>query len=54
MKNPEMLKFVLDQLKTKKVCEQEIKKLPIYYDMFVNNKRHNKCVIKLLQKMVEH
>ena len=22
--------------------------------MFVNNKRHNKCVIKLLQKMVEH
>ena len=28
MKNPVMLEFILDQLKPKKVCEQEIKKLP--------------------------
>ena len=28
MKNPEMLKFVLDNLKTKKMCKYTIKKLP--------------------------
>ena len=28
MKNPEMLKFVLDHLKTKKMCKHAVKKLP--------------------------
>ena len=28
MKNPEMLKFVLDHLKTKKMCNHAVKKLP--------------------------
>ena len=28
MKNPEMLKFVLDPLKTKKMCKHTVKRLP--------------------------
>ena len=28
MKNPEMLKFVPDNLKTKKICNYTVKKLP--------------------------
>ena len=28
IKNPEMLKFVLDYLKTKKICKHEVTKLP--------------------------
>ena len=28
MKNPEMLKFVPDHLKTKKICKHAVKKLP--------------------------
>ena len=28
MKNPEMLKFILDHLKTKKMCKRAVKKLP--------------------------
>ena len=28
MKNPEMIKFVLDHLKTKKMCKQAVKKIP--------------------------
>ena len=30
MKNPEMLKFIPDHLKTKKVCKRAVKKLLIY------------------------
>ena len=30
MKNPEMLKFVPDYLKTKKVCKNAVKKYLIY------------------------
>ena len=30
MKNPEMLKFVPDHLKTKKMSKHTVKKLPIY------------------------
>ena len=29
MKNPEMLKFVRDYLKTKKMCKQEVKKITL-------------------------
>ena len=28
MKNPEMLKFIPDHLKTKKMCKHTVKKLP--------------------------
>ena len=28
MRNPEMLKFVTDHLKTKKICKHAVKKLP--------------------------
>ena len=28
MKNPEMLKFVPDHLKTKRICKHAVKKLP--------------------------
>ena len=28
MKNPEMLKFIPDHLKTKKMCKHSVKKLP--------------------------
>ena len=28
MKNPEILKFVLDHLKTKKMCKHAVKRLP--------------------------
>ena len=30
MKNPEMLKCVLDHLKTKNMCRHAVKKLPYY------------------------
>ena len=36
MKNPEMLKFVHDHLKTKKICEHAVKKLP-YLLKYVTN-----------------
>ena len=42
MKNPEMLKFLPDHLKTKKMCKILI------------NIRLIKCVIKLFKKKVEH
>ena len=59
MKNPEMLKLVLDYLKTKIMCKCAARKLPyLLYKFtlfkFLVNIRLNKCVIKLFQKMVEH
>ena len=42
MKNPEMLRFFLDYLKTKK------------YVSFLINIRLNKCVIMPFSKMMEH
>ena len=47
MKNPEILKFVLDHLKTKQFVSMQTKIHLIYQDMFLINIRHNKCVIKL-------
>ena len=47
MKNPEMLKFVPDHLKTKKCVSMQLKNYLIYYDMFLINIRLNKCVLKL-------
>ena len=46
MRNPNMLKFVPDHLKTKKMCKHEAKKLR-FINMFLIDIRHNKCVIKL-------
>ena len=40
MRNPEMLKIVTDHLKTKKMCNYVVKKLPFQL-------RPNKCLIKL-------
>ena len=34
MKNPEMLKFVPDHLKTKKCLSMQLNKYLIYYDLF--------------------
>ena len=47
MKNPEMLIFVPDHLKTKKCVSMQLKDYLIYQDMFLINLRFNKCVIKL-------
>ena len=47
MENPEMLKFVHDHLKTKKMRKHPDKKLPFLINMFLINIRLNKCVIKL-------
>ena len=43
MRNLEMLKFVPDHLKTKKMCNHAVKKL----DTFLINLKLNNCVIKL-------
>ena len=40
MRNSEIVKFVSDHLKTKKLCKHAVKKLPSVI-------RLNKCVIKL-------
>ena len=45
MKNPEMLKFVPDHHKTKKMCKYAIKKLS-YLLRYVPDERLNKCVTK--------
>ena len=47
MKNPEMLKFLPDRLKTKDMWKHAVKKLPYLLDMFMINIRLNKRVIKL-------
>ena len=47
MKNPEMLTFVLDHLKTKKMCNHALKKLHYLLRYVLINIRLNKCVIKL-------
>ena len=46
--NPEMLKFVPDHLKTKRMCKHAVKKLPylIRCVMFLIDIRLTKCVIK--------
>ena len=48
IKNPEMLKFVPDHLKIKKMCQQAVKKLPYILRYVLDQYKLNKCVIKLL------
>ena len=47
MRNQEMLKFVPDHLKTKKMRKHPIKKLPYLLRYIPDQIRLNKCVIKL-------
>ena len=56
MRNPEILKFVSYHLKTKKMCEHAVKKLPYLLKshllklpdlLFLVNIRLNKCLVKL-------
>ena len=47
MKNPEMLKFVTDHFKTKKMCKDAVKKSRYLLRYVSINIRLNKCVIKL-------
>ena len=47
MKNPETLRFVPDNLKTKKMCKHTLKKLPCLLRHVPDHIRLNKCVIKL-------
>ena len=47
-KNPEMLKFVLDHLKTKRMCRHAVKKLPYLLRYVPDQYNINKCVIKLI------
>ena len=54
MKNREMLKIFLDPFKTKKMCEHAVKKLPYLLRYVRDQKRLNKCMIKLFSKMLEH
>ena len=47
IKNPELLKFVPDHLKTKKLCKHAIKELPFVLRYVPDQYRLNKCVIEL-------
>ena len=46
MKNPEILKFVPDHLKTKKICKHAVKKLPCLLRYVPDQYKPYKCVIK--------
>ena len=48
MKNTEMIRFLTDQLKSKKMCKHAVKQSRLYSDMFLMDIRLNKCVVKLL------
>ena len=47
MKNPEMLKFVPDHLRTKKMCNYAVKKLPYLLRYVPDRYKTKKCVIEL-------
>ena len=47
MKNPEMLKFVFDLLKTKKMCKHIVKKLPYLLRYVPDQYKTQQSVIKL-------
>ena len=50
MKNPEMLKFISDHLKTRKMCKHAVKKLPhlLRYvpDRYKTQKMCNKAILE--------
>ena len=47
MKNSEMLKFVPDHLKTKKMCKDAVNKLSIVIRYVLSKYKTKTCVIKL-------
>ena len=52
-KNSEMLKFIPDHLKTKKMCKNTVKKLPLVIRFVPDRYKTQVCMTKLFQKMVE-
>ena len=48
IKNPEIIRFVRDHLKSRKTCKHAVKKLPFVIDMFLIDMELKICVIKLL------
>ena len=53
IKNPEMLKFIPDHLKTKKMGKNTVKKLPLVIRFVPDRYKTQVCMTKLFQKMVE-
>ena len=51
IKNPEMLKFVLDYLKTKKICKHEVTKLPYVLRYVSDWYKTQICEKAILQKL---
>ena len=47
MKNSEMLKFVPDHLKTKKMCKDAVNKLSIVIRYVLSKYKTKTCIIKL-------
>ena len=57
MKNPEMLKFVPDHLKTKRMCKHAVKQLRYLLRYFPDQYKIQQMIMQLIkqfQKMVEH
>ena len=54
IKNPEMLKFIYDHLKTKQMCNYAVEKLPFMIRYVPDRyKTKKKCVIRLFQIIME-
>ena len=53
MKNPEMMKFVPDHLKTKKMCKHTAKKLP-YLIRYVPDQYKTQQMCDKAMKIVKH
>ena len=47
IKNPEMLKFIPDHLKTKKMCKDTVKKLPLVIRFVPDRYKTQVCMTKL-------
>ena len=45
--DPEMIRFIPDHLKTKKMCKNAFKKLPFVIKLLLINIKLNKCVTLL-------
>ena len=54
MKNPEMLKFVPDHLKTKRICKHAVKKLPYLLRYVPHWYKTQQMCDKAILKMVEY
>ena len=54
MKNPEMLKFVPDRHRTKKMCKRAVKKLPYLLRYVPDQYKTQQMYDKAILEMVEH